>query len=79
MQASIEAGSGPMRAPNGASARLTRPPMAPGLHPHAPAAVERLDTAPAVADVHQQAVGDRLAGQAGAGRPERHRNARRFD
>ncbi len=30
MQASIDAGSGPMRAPNGTSARFTRPPIAPG-------------------------------------------------
>ena len=72
MQASIEAGSGPIRAPNGTSARFTRAANRPRLHADAAPVVERLDLPPTVTDVHEQAVGDRLAGEARPGGAKRH-------
>ena len=56
MQASIDAGSGPMRAPNAGERAIDLAADRARLDPHPPPAVQRLDRAPAVPDVDEQPV-----------------------
>ena len=58
----------------GASRALTCRTVAPGCDAHAGAVVEHLDAAEVPAGVDEDAVGDRLAGQAGAAGAERQRH-----
>ena len=73
--ASIEAGSGPILRPSGASLRLAAAPITPGCRViDAPSAATSMP-APAVAEHDEDRVADRLAREAGAGGAEGHRRA----
>ena len=66
----LAGGVGSELAPVGGQRGVDRPQRGPALHPHPVAVVEHIDRPEVPADVDEDPVGDRLAGQAGAARSE---------